>query len=413
MKGEKLDDAKEAANRFLDFHNDDDKVGLVTFAGDVTVDADLVFMNSTNKVLMQEYIDDMKAAGQTNIYNALIAANTLLVDSPRSNAPLVEVLLTDGKHNTPSELKWADFEVLANETRDKEIIVYTIGLGDDVNNTRLRDYAEITGGRFFASPTSDDLLDIFVEIATLLSFSGTDIVVTEEIPEYLSYNGDASIVPDDDVSSGGERELVWDVGTMAVDDEWEVTFTVDAEEAVETSDGVTHTRVDYTAVDASSVRVDVKPGMIFNDIAVTLLEVKPDEVPQGNFTVFTATVESNGVVPVSFDVEFGIPGSETLNTQSVTLNPGQSKNVSYAWNTTEYEVGSYTIGVLIDGGEEVWEQNRTDNELRTGVEITQPPPEYDNLIGVFIIILILMLLLIGGATATRKQNIYKPSWINV
>lgn len=411
MKGQRLEDTQEAAIKFLNLTDENDRVGLITYSSDVRIDSDLIFMNTTNKVLMEDYINDLTANGKTNIFDALEEANALLLNSSRINAPLVEVLLTDGIHDYPSELEWSEFEALANETRDNEIMVYTIGLGNDVNTTRLQDYAEITGGQFFSAPTSEDLMNIYIEIANSLSFSGTHIEVTETIPSYMSYNDDASITPDSETENS-EVTLFWDIGTMAVGEEWEVTYTALAEEAIETSDQVILTNVQYTATDASPVNLNVQPGLIYNDIAVTLLEVKPDEVPQGNITDITATVESQGIIPVSFDVNISIPNYETLSTQSVTLNPGESKNVTFAWNTTDVDQGSYTINVLIDSGNEVWEQNRTDNEAQVEAEITPPIPTYGgNMVPVLILIIILLILItIGGAVGLRhlRAEAYPP-----
>ncbi len=411
MKGLRLADTQEAAIKFLNLTDENDKVGLITYSSDVTIDSDLIFMNTTNKVLMEDYINDLTASGDTNIFDALEDANALLLNSPRINAPLVEVLLTDGIHDYPNELEWSEFEALANETRDNKIMVYTIGLGDEVNTTRLQDYAEITEGKFFSAPTSEDLMDIFIEIANSLSFSGTNIEVTETIPSYMSYNDDASMTPDSETENS-EVTLFWNIGTMAVGEEWEVTYTALAEEAIETSDQVILTTVQYTATDGSPVNLNVEPGLIYNDIAVTLLEVKPDEVPQGNITDITATVESQGIIPVSFDVNISIPNYETLSTQTVTLNPGESKNVTFAWNTTDVDQGSYIINVLIDSGNEVWEQNRTDNEAQVEAEITPPIPTFgDNMVPVLILIIILLILItIGGAVGLRhlRAETYPP-----
>jgi Mg-chelatase subunit ChlD len=406
MRGDRLSAMKEAAITFLDYTNVEDKVGLVTYSSDVDIDSDLISMNSTNKVLMQDYIDDITASGQTNIFDAVVEANELLLDSPRINAPLVNVLLADGRHNTPTELEWEDFEDLGNDMKDEGIIIYTIGLGDDVNGERLRDFAEITGGKYYYAPTSEDLLDIFIEIATLLLFAGLDITVTEEIPYYMSYNDDASITPDSDSSVNGDRELIWNVGTLMVGDEWEVTYTAQAEEAVESSDQVVQTSVQYVATDASTTTLNVEPGLVFNNIMVTLLEAKPDEVMQAEIIDITATVESQGNVPVTFDVDFSYNGT-LIRSQSITLNPSQSRNVTYAWNTSDVEPETYTITVVIDPSNEIWEEDRSDNEDQVEVEVT-PQIQFDVILLVLIILLMMMLLLIGGATTIQRRRYSYP-----
>ncbi|KON27399.1 hypothetical protein AC481_05090 [miscellaneous Crenarchaeota group archaeon SMTZ-80] len=400
MRGDKIIDAKEAAKSFLDYTFDVDKVSLVTFSNDPKINFDLQFMNSANEDLLKVEIDAIIASGSTNIYDSIVTANEILTDSPRGGVPLVEILLTDGAHNYPSFLSDSDFESLAAQTRDKGIIIYTIGLGEDVNEKRLELIANTTGGKYYFAPNSEDLGDIFEDIASFLNIAGTDIVVSETIPSYLSYNGDASKNPDETTTNDGVT-LKWNIGTLSIGKEWNVTYTAQTKEAVESSDLVSQTRIDYIKTDAASTTINLEPGLIYNDIALTYLAVKHERVTQGDINEITTTVESQGSVQRTFDLEIRYD-STLINSQSLTLNPGQTKNVTYSWNTSSAEVGRYTITATIDPDQQIWEQDRTDNTATTEVEISSAS-EYPFII-IFIAILLLLTVPIVAAAMYSKPR---------
>lgn len=406
MRGDKIEDAKNGSKVFLNCTDDSDKVGLVSFGSEVEIESDLQFMDTANKEDLEDKIGKLKAEGFTNIYDAIVTANDLLLESPRINAPLVEVLLTDGLHNFPTLLPDNEFELLANEAKDNGIIIYTIGLGDDANVERLQMISNVTGGEFFFAPTSEELKEIFIEIADKLSFAGTNIKVTETVPSYASYNGDASKIPYE-TSGNGETIIKWDVGHIKMEDEWEVTYTAKASRAIDSSDLVIQTLIEYITNEGVLATIDLKPGLLFNDIAVTSLIAEPNEMIQGEICDITATVESKGIVQETFEVEIRYD-SELLNTQTLTLDPDQSKNVTFTWDTSDAEGGKYQITVAADPDEKIWEQDRSDNTVAIEVEITSQA-ENPMFFLFFMIMLLLLVVPIIAATGYSKFRSRPPS----
>ncbi len=400
MRGDKIVDAKEAAKSFLEFTEDIDKVSLVTFSNEANIDFELQFMDQTNKDSLSDKIDTYRAGGSTNIFDAIVTANDILTDSPRVNAPLVEVLLTDGQHNHPTFLSDSDFESLANQAKDKGIIIFTIGLGSDVNSERLEIIANVTGGKYFFAPTSGELENIFEGIASYLNFAGTNIEVTETIPSYLTYKGDASKTPDD-ITGNEETTLKWNVGTIWVGEEWEVTYTAQAKEAVESSDLISQTRIEYIKTDASEATIDLTPGLIFNDISISNLHSEYERVTQGDINDITLTVESKGSIQRTFDLEIKY-NNKLLNKQSITLNPGQTENIIYSWNTSNAEKGKFVITATLDPDQKIWEQDRTDNQETTEIEISAVG-EYPFIL-LFIAFLLILIVPIIAATMYSKPR---------
>ncbi len=400
MRGDKIVDAREAAKSFLDYTFDVDKVALVSFSNDPKINFDLQFTNSANEDLLEVEIDDLIASGSTNIYDAIVTANEILTDSPRAGVPLVEILLTDGAHNYPSFLSDSDFESLADQSKNEGIIIYTIGLGEDVNEKRLELIANTTGGKYYFAPSSEDLGDIFEDIASFLNIAGTDIVVSENIPSYLSYNGDASINPDETTTNNGVT-IKWNIDTLSIGKDWEVTYSAQANEAVESSDLVSQTRIDYIKTDAASTTINLKPGLIYNDIALTYLAVENARVTQGDINEIVTTVESQGSVQRTFDLEIKYDNT-LISSQSITLNSGQTKDITYSWNTSNAEVGKFNITATIDPDQDIWEQDRTDNIATTEVEISSV--SQFPFLPIFIAVIIMLVVPIVAATMYSRPR---------
>jgi hypothetical protein len=279
--------------------------------------------------------------------------------------------------------------------------------------------ANITEGRFFYAPTSDDLPEIFRDIARMLALVGTDIVVTERIPDYLTYNEDASKDPDErnDIvavplgvsDSRPLVELKWNVGRMWLQDEWNVTYTVKAEDAVDTSGIVSFSQITYKTREGQSVTIDLYQGLVFHNISLTDLIIDPTNVIQGDVINITATVDSEGMIQDTFPVDIRYD-STLLNRQTVTLSPGESKNVTYSWNTTDVEVGEYNITVSADPDENIWEQDRSDNTDTEEVRIsTQSNLIIFLMIGLFFLI-IAVAGVIGGYLYEQKGRRSHPDY---
>jgi len=390
MTGKKIADAKAAAKVFLGYTDERDRVGLVTFSSTVQIVSQLTSMTSTNKDALGKKIDSIAAVGATNIYDAIVAANEMLIEAPRSGAPLVEVLLTDGIHNWPSVLPDSAFQDLADQAKSNDIIIYTIGLGSDVSANRLRLIADTTGGTYYFAATSDQLRSIYQDIGSKLAFAGTNIKVTETVPSYLTYNGDASKEPTI-TSSGDATILEWRVGSLKVGEEWQVSYTARAQKAVEAVSTVVQCKVEYMTSEAASAILNLTPGIVFHDVAVTKLTAVPDIVDKGGLIALEITVQNLGIARDTFDLKTSYNGA-VLDSRSIALDSGESTVINIQWNTSMVDAGKYIVTVEADPDQRLWEANRDDNMATANVEILSAA-------GVSIFLLVAMLVIITAAVA--------------
>lgn len=172
----KIKSAKEAANRFVDILSIDasNKIGLVSFATQSTLNSPL----TNNFAQIKNLINNINANGYTCHQCAINKANQEFTTNGRLNVKKVAILLTDGKANwieggiqkasqTTAEQKAMD--AINNTSVPNHIVFYTIGLGNDVNSAFLKQIADKTGGKYFFSPTVDDLQGIYQEISLVLA----------------------------------------------------------------------------------------------------------------------------------------------------------------------------------------------------------------------------------------------------
>ncbi len=158
MRGVPIADAKAAASIFVDQLAAQDQVGLITFSSSVTLVRDL----TTSKNDVKLALNAAQAVGETLLYNALYMAAENMTTAEVSRK--IIVLLTDGE-DTKSTRKVADGIQLA--TRGG-IVVFTVGIGSNINRADLDLIAGQTGGTSIYSPSSAAVAQAFQAIAQRL-----------------------------------------------------------------------------------------------------------------------------------------------------------------------------------------------------------------------------------------------------
>lgn len=175
LKPNRLDAAREAANRFLDAAPDEALVGLVTFDAKAVVRV----APTLDRPAVRAALDDLPMTEGTALGSAVVAglgslrgAGVLepLPATPQQSAGRIMVL-TDGAGNvgiTPEEA--------TQRARDKRVPVYTVMLGNDPGRpdrppppATLAAMATQTGGVFAQTTSTDDLVRIFEDIGGALT----------------------------------------------------------------------------------------------------------------------------------------------------------------------------------------------------------------------------------------------------
>ena len=139
-----------------------DQAGIVAFASQ----AQLTHVLSNNRGSLIAAAQALTANGATRIDLGIHEAHLELI-SPRhwpDNAAAM-ILLTDGVPNGTTEQA-----VLAQADAAKAsgIIIYTIGLGADVNEVLLQNIAS-SAAHFYPAPSTSDLVEIYQQISHIVA----------------------------------------------------------------------------------------------------------------------------------------------------------------------------------------------------------------------------------------------------
>jgi tight adherence protein C len=157
---DKLNQAKAAANTFLESLRPQDSASLIAFNEKVT----LVTKSTNNRGTLQQAVNALQANGNTAIYDALHGA-AQIVNAAKPEKRRVIILLTDGA-DTSSQY---GASVAAEVAKQAHALVYTIGLGPDANDAVLSSLAQPSGGKYYKAPGPADLTGIYNAIATELA----------------------------------------------------------------------------------------------------------------------------------------------------------------------------------------------------------------------------------------------------
>ncbi len=149
---------KEAAKLFVDTAASNDQVAIIDFDSYALLRWGLQELTD-DRSSIKNAIDMIDSSGGTNISNALQMAYDELNISTRS-AKKAALLLTDGMGSYNNE---------ASLFATKSWPVFTVGLGLSTDTDLLSEIAQETGGKYFALTDSNQLKNVYFEIATQIA----------------------------------------------------------------------------------------------------------------------------------------------------------------------------------------------------------------------------------------------------
>lgn len=154
MAGQRLADCKSAAKLFVDTMSGSDQTAVIDFDSDARITHQL----SSDKVSLKAAIDDLEAAGGTNIGGGIIQCVDAVGTRPGKTAG---ILLTDG----------ADGGGLIDDgiarAQAIDMPIYSIFMGSDIDDTIRADMTKIadeTGGTFYEVTAASELQHVFSSV---------------------------------------------------------------------------------------------------------------------------------------------------------------------------------------------------------------------------------------------------------
>lgn len=142
MRGEKIEQAKDAARFIVEHLNNDDRFNVIAFDSTVRVAFDRLRGVDEGRRDALDFVDGLGAHGSTNINDALSTA----LDQVSSNErPSLVIFLTDGLP-TAGVTDAAEIVRSVGATAPKTVRLFTFGVGYDVNAILLDQLAEQNRG---------------------------------------------------------------------------------------------------------------------------------------------------------------------------------------------------------------------------------------------------------------------------
>lgn len=173
-----------AADSFISRLGIRDQIGLSTFATKGQL-AQQLSMDKTAvaRAVGALRIDPREQTGGTNAGEALAAAAAELQSHRHSNdARKVIVLFTDGKTNEPEPHAEEYALAEARKAKDDDVIIFTIGLGTDINQAFLEAVASDVSHRYVAADTRS-LDTIYRSVSTAICEQGPAVI--EIVPKVI------------------------------------------------------------------------------------------------------------------------------------------------------------------------------------------------------------------------------------
>jgi PKD repeat protein len=204
----------------------EDHIGLVSFADTARQDSGLTQATERHKEQFFQTVDELITEGKTACDAGVSEAIALLEDEGRPCAIRIVLMLTDGICTHGRE---PDGEL--REAVKKGIVPFVVGVGM-VSHRFPTKIQEVEGAEFF---TSAAFFIDYLERALqgIEDLAAVNLTLTEELPDYIVYENEASEYPLSIDPPGKGLILKWSHEALEMGQSWQISFAVRAKQTGE------------------------------------------------------------------------------------------------------------------------------------------------------------------------------------
>jgi len=182
MGGQPLEFAKEACGYVVDSLEENDLLSIVSF--DDRIEVIMPPRRVVNKQLIKQHVAAVEARGTTNIYEAIRAAGDQLASVGGGWVNRI-ILLTDGAP-TAGPVDHASIVGQAQQQRERNITVSTLGFGIEYNEELLAGIARVSRGSHYYISQPELIPEIFrSELGSILSLVAKSLEVDIKLPRWV------------------------------------------------------------------------------------------------------------------------------------------------------------------------------------------------------------------------------------
>jgi len=172
-------DRYNAVTNFISCMDSDDKAAIYTFDDTINLACDI----TSDKTLLTNAVCNFYSDGDTNISEVIAQATDKLATDNEATRKII-ILLSDGK---PDPYVTVPDSVLT-KARNAFIKIHTVCLGYDCDEAEMQRIADSTGGTCFKAVNSDELKELYGNIAIGADFDKTD-TDKDGFPDVIEING--------------------------------------------------------------------------------------------------------------------------------------------------------------------------------------------------------------------------------
>lgn len=162
MYGDPILQLKESLSNGMQYINENNYVGLVSYSDDVTIEVPIAKFDMNQKAYFQGGINRLTANGSTASYDAVVVAMNMIEEAKKDHpdAKAMIFLLSDGYQNVGYNLK-----TLKPALKESSLPVYTISYTSDADKDAMRELSEVNE----AATINADSDDIVYKIKSLFN----------------------------------------------------------------------------------------------------------------------------------------------------------------------------------------------------------------------------------------------------
>lgn len=146
MRGDKIDNVRRAARQFVEQMGDDDYLSIIAFSSQPVLLVEHERVGDSREAMLSA-IDNLAAAGDTALYDAIGDGATLIAATTSPETSNAIVVLTDGQDTYSSRYNFD--QALIDLAGGNGTTVFTIAYGSDANEELLQTLALRANGNYY------------------------------------------------------------------------------------------------------------------------------------------------------------------------------------------------------------------------------------------------------------------------
>lgn len=226
MRGEKIQNTREAARHLINTLKEDDMVSIVSYATDVRVDFPATLVTDEVKKQALDAIGRIHASGSTNLSGGLFRGQQEVEKNIKTGQVNRVILMSDGlaNHGITDTRSLAQ---QAQKSSQKGLSVTTMGVGADYNEDLMTAVADHAGGNYYFVKNAEAIANVFsTELKKMFATvaQGAEVVVElddgVDLKQVFGYTfrreGDKVIIPLAEIYAGQKRSILLELGVPVV-----------------------------------------------------------------------------------------------------------------------------------------------------------------------------------------------------